>query len=217
MICFPSSFPSFVLGILVPFPVNGWACCVARMGRRYTERKFRDTEEFQETLAFEKMLKLLDPDNSGNAAQPSSTPAASAGGGLFGASTTTAQPQTNSLFPPATSQPQTGNLFGGLGSGISTSQQQPQPGGSLFGGGSGSTQQPGGGLFGGAATGTPQTQQQPGATGSSLFPQAGGTQTQTGGGLFPSLAGGQQQSKSLFPQTGQNTTTTPASGGLGLL
>ena len=154
-------------------------------------------------------------------AQPSATPATTAGSSLFGGAAQPATSGASSLFGGQQQQQQGSNepaakktFFGAssaapasstqlgasssmpslFGAGQQQQQQQPQQtGGGLFGGASTSTPAPTGGLFG--STSQPQQQQQ----------------QQSGGGLF-GASQPQQQAGGLF---GSSTTSQPAqTGGL---
>ncbi|KAL8788957.1 MAG: hypothetical protein Q9195_007073 [Heterodermia aff. obscurata] len=142
-------------------------------------------------------------------------------GSLFGASTATSQPQTNSTFGTTTSnqggglfgssigasQPQqSSGLFGTTGSsqsglfGASTATSQPQPNNNPFGGGlfgeQGIQQSQGGGLFGGSST----TQQSTGVFGQTTQPQSNS--------MFAPQSIQQQQGSGLFGSSLQPQTTT---------
>lgn len=152
--------------------------------------------------------KLLTP-RSGSQ-QPAGGSQPQQGGGLFGNSTQTSQPQAgSSLFggslfgnnqqsqtQATTQQPSTGGMFGNTQQNQTQQEQKPATGG-LFGGAqpSQTTQQPaGGGLFGNM-----QAPNKP-ATGGSLF---GNTTTQQpSGGLFGNSTQ-QPPSNSLFGNLGQ--------------
>jgi len=146
------------------------------------------------------------------------TAAPSTGGGLFGNTSTAAPTSTGGGLFGNTAAPSTGGgLFGNTaapstGGGLfgNTQQAAPSTGGGLFGNTStaapstggglfGNTQQPstGGGLFGNTSTAAP-------STGGGLF---GNTQQQsTGGGIFGNTQPQQQQSTSLFSNTGSSSS-----------
>lgn len=145
----------------------------------------------------------------GTAASNTGTQQNTGGGGIFGSSTATSQPQQtgSSLFGSTTQQKP--SLFG--------QPQQQQSGTGLFGGPVGSgqgSQKPAGGLFGSTLGGgqQQQQQQQQPQQGGSLFGGLGQTQQQQqpqqqqqsifGGG---SLLGGGQQGQQQQPQLGQST------------